>query len=54
MAMKDVSPFKIKRRLRHKSFDTTQGYIDEASGWLRTGLSGLFDAKSPTTASALL
>jgi len=31
--------------MRHKSFDTTSGYISEGSAWAHSGLKGIFDGQ---------
>ena len=41
-AMHDVPGYRIKQRMRHKSMDTTAGYIEAGQAWTKSGLKGIF------------
>jgi hypothetical protein len=40
--MHDVPGYRIKQRKRHKSMDTTAGYIEAGQAWTKSGLKGIF------------
>jgi integrase len=39
----DMPGYRIKSHMRHKSMDTTTGYIDEGEAWAKSGLKGILD-----------
>jgi integrase len=41
-AMHDVPGYRIQQRMRHKSMDTTSGYIRAGQQWTKSGLKGIF------------
>ncbi len=54
----DMPGYRIKSHMRHKSMDTTTGYIEEGEAWSKSGLKGILDrsrsrapgAKAPSAA----
>lgn len=54
----DMPGYRIKSHMRHKSMDTTTGYIEEGEAWSKSGLKGILDrsrsrgsgAKAPAAA----
>jgi integrase len=39
----DMPGYRIKSHMRHRSMDTTTGYIDEGEAWAKSGLKGILD-----------